>query len=283
MVNVDGAKFVIGDSWTSTTAVITPIADEKDVILIGPLVTLDSLAKDDMLFRLMPSTRDMMVPLARYAYEKIGSRRAAILRQETPFGVEHATDFKEAFKKLGGRVVAEESFDIKTTDLRSQITKVKVNNPDTVFNLHATGPNMGILIRQARELGLNIKWLGSWGSENAALLKDYAPEIEGLVYPYPYDYQSTKKGPQSFLAAYKEKYGEATPYFAAASFYDSLKLLAKAINRVGEDPQRVRVFFLGIKNYDGAGGEFSFDANGDIKKKILIKTIKNSQFVKVEE
>jgi len=123
LIEVDNVKFVIGDSWTSTTPPLVPVSNEKGVILISPIASLDSLASDDFFFRTMPSAKSMMDALADYAYKQ-GLRRVGILHQQTAFGVEHASDFKSAFEKLGGQVVDVESVDVKANDFRTELGKM---------------------------------------------------------------------------------------------------------------------------------------------------------------
>ncbi|RLC75389.1 MAG: hypothetical protein DRI61_14995 [Chloroflexi bacterium] len=282
LIDVDRIQFVIGDSWTTTTAVMVPIVNRRGVLLISPLATLDDLSKDDMFFRTMPTTKSMMVPLAKHAYFQMNARKLGILRQETPFGIEHARDFRGVFEALGGEVVGEESFAITATDVRTEITKIKDKNPDTIFNLHATGPMMGLLIKQAKELGVNVQWLGSWGSENADLLREYGDIIEGLTYPYPYNVESKNPGVQEFVKAYQHRYNEL-PDITAANSYDALKVLARGLEECGENTKCVKGFLLSLKDYQGASGIFSFDKNGDVVKPIIIKTIKNGQFVPYEK
>ncbi len=277
LADTDGVKFVVGDSWTSTTVPMVPVANEKRILLISPVSALDELSANDLFFRTIPITRDMMVPLARYAYSQLGARRVGILRQATPFGVEHARDFRAAFEALGGQIVAEETFELTATDLKTQINKVKAQNPDTILNLHATGPRLGLLQKQAQELGVNTKWLGSWGSENADLIKEYGVVVEGLVYPYPYDAESDKSATQEFIAKYRKKHSEL-PDLTAANAYDALHLVAQAIAERGEDPAAAKEFLLSLRDYPGASGIFTFDENGDVKKPVLIKQIQSGKF-----
>jgi|TARA_B100000315_G_scaffold244387_1_gene268893 branched-chain amino acid transport system substrate-binding protein len=46
-----------------------------------------------------------------------------------------------------------------------------------------------------------------------------------------------------------------------------------------EEPEDIKQFLLSVKNYAGAGGTLSFDKNGDVQKPVLIKTVKNGEFV----
>lgn len=282
LVSVDGVKFVIGDSWSSTTVALVPLANEHKVILVSPLALLNELSKDDYFFRTIPAVQEMMDSLAQFAYESLESRRVGVLRQQTPFGIEHAQYFKEAFEKLGGKVVGEEGFPLSQTDVRSEITKIKVVNPDTILNLHGTGPILGNLMKQAKELGVNVKWISSFGAQNAPLVKEFGETVEGLTYPYPYDGDSDIGSIRTFNAQYQKRFNEL-PDMTAANSYDALMALVFAVERAGEKISKVKQELLNTNAYHGASGEFSFDQNGDVEKPIIIKQIQSGRFVKVSE
>ncbi len=282
LISVDGVKFVIGDSWSSTTVALVPLANENKVLLISPLALLNELSADDYFFRTIPAVQKMMETLAQHAYGSLESRSVGILRQQTPFGVEHTKYFKEEFEKLGGIVVGEESFPLSQTDVRAEITKLKSTNPDTVLNLHGTGPILGNLMKQAKELGLDVNWISSFGAQNIPLVKEFGTVVEGLIYPYPFDSDANIKSIQNFNNQYQERFNEL-PDMVAANSYDALMVLAQAINNAGEDTFKVKQRLLKTKDHNGASGEFSFDQNGDVEKPIIIKQIHDGKFVKVSE
>ena len=82
LINVNRVKYIIGDSWISTTSAIVPITNQAEVILISPVTMLDSLSQDDLFFRTIPSTKDMVEPLAKYAYDKMGSRKLELFNKK---------------------------------------------------------------------------------------------------------------------------------------------------------------------------------------------------------
>ena len=277
LIHADNVDFIIGDSWSSTTVAFVPVTNQQKKLTISPIAVLDELSNDDLFFRTIPSVRSMVVPLAEHAYKNMGIRRVAILRQDTPFGVEHANSFREEFTKLGGKIILEEKFDLFQEDVRSEILKAKEQNPDAIFNLHATGPRLGAMMKQARELGIDVRWLSSFGAENTPLVQTYGNIVDGLVYPYPFDLSDADT---RFVNSYTQKYNEL-PDLGAANAYDALMLLGHAVGEVGKDPNAVKKYLLNIKNYPGASGKISFDKNGDVQKNILIKEIKDGKFVQI--
>jgi len=57
LISVDNVQYVIGDSWTSTTVAMVPVANENEVILISPIAILDNLGEFEYFFRTIPNTK----------------------------------------------------------------------------------------------------------------------------------------------------------------------------------------------------------------------------------
>lgn len=281
LIEVDKVKYVVGDSWNSTVISMLPVVNENRVIMISPFAGLNQLSQNDYFFRTIASTEDMMNKLAEYAYTTKNTRKVAILQAKNPFGEEHAKYFTEAFEKLGGQVVAIEGVELAQDDVRSELVKMKAKGPDTILNIHAAGAKMGVAMKQAKELGIEVNWLGQLGAENAAIQKDYKGIADGIVYPYPFDVTAEDAEAQKFVKLYQEKYNES-PELVAANAYDAVRVLAKTIAVAGDNTEKAREYISTIRDFKGAGGVISFDQNGDVKKDIVIKVFKGGSFVKAE-
>lgn len=281
LINVNKVKYIVGDTWNSTTASFVSSTNDNEVLVISPTAILNSLSKDDYLFRTNPNVDAMMKLLADYTYDEMQSRNVGILFADNVYGEEHAHTFKKFFEERGGNIVAEESFPTPASDVRAQIVKVHSKNPDTIFNLHASGPRLGLLMQQAKELGVDVKWIGSFGVEGFALLEQYEDVVEGIVYPYPFDLENGGPGVQAFWQKYESIYG-GVPLLETANGYDALKLITSVIEIAGDDTDKAKQYLLGLENYEGGSGSISFDENGDVIKPILIKQIINGEFVTVK-
>jgi branched-chain amino acid transport system substrate-binding protein len=278
LVEIDNVSIILGDSWNSTTLTIMPYINQKKIVMISPNASLDVFTKDDYFFRLVPKTSDFMKVLAEYA-NKNDIKTVAFARASGVFGEEHYTDFKSEFEKLGGKIVADETFDVKSTDVRSELMKIKDKTPDAVFDLHASGPSVGLLISQAEQLGIKTKYIGTWSVENSALLKQYGKEIESIIYPFMFDGENSKT---TKLFSEKIILDNKTMDFFIASGYDIANIITDTIKNTGStDSDKIKDELLRIKEYDGVSGKFSFDKNGDAIRNIFIKTVKNGSFIKL--
>lgn len=279
LVEVDKVSIILGDSWNGTTQTIQPYINEKKIVTVTPWASMDVFSADDYLFRLIPSTRDFMKPLAEYAYNN-GIRTVGFAWAKGAFGEEHLNDFSNSFEELGGQVTIEESFDFKSTDVRSELTKIKSLNPDAIFNLHASGPSVGLLIAQGDSLGINTQYLGTWSVENDALKSDYGNQIEGIIYPFMFDENSFEKTKTFAKRARSE--GKTMDFYIACG-YDTLAVIVESIKKAGStNSDAVKESLLKIDDFDGVSGRFGFDANGDVVREIRIKTFRDGEFIGVE-
>jgi branched-chain amino acid transport system substrate-binding protein len=178
-------------------------------------------------------------------------------------------------------VVADEQFASPGLDVRTELTRIKPKNPDVIFDIHNSGPSIGLLISQANQLGIKAQYVSTWATENGALLKQYPKEIEGIIYPFMYN-ESDSVISKGF--ADRVRGAGKTADFFVASGHDILKVIALAIDEAGAtDTDKIKQALLGIKDFDGASGKFSFDQNGDVTRNIFMKTVKDGQFVKLGE
>ncbi|GAH39763.1 unnamed protein product, partial [marine sediment metagenome] len=87
-----------------------------------------------------------------------------------------------------------------------------------------------------------------------------------------------------FYEDYKERH-EKGYVEVGALFYDSLKIMAMVMEKCKNpiDTACLKEKLYQVKDYYGASGETSFDEYGDATKTVILKTIKNGQFVPLED
>jgi branched-chain amino acid transport system substrate-binding protein len=88
---------------------------------------------------------------------------------------------------------------------------------------------------------------------------------------------------QKFVTAYKARYNGKVPDAMAALGYDSAMVLADAIKRAGTtDGQKLRDAIAATRDFPGATGLTTLDANRDASKPAVIITVKDGKFEYVE-
>ena len=117
-----------------------------------------------------------------------------------------------------------------------------------------------MIVKQAREIGLNVAIGGGDGWDSAKL-----PEIAGkealnnTFFSNVYSPDDTSDLNKQFVAEYQKKYNAKPDVFAALA-YDSALLIAKSIEDAkGADPVKMAEAMAKIKGFKGVSGDVTFD------------------------
>ena len=276
LVTIDKVSAIIDDSVSGVTLAMAPMAEKDKVVILATGATAPAISEaGDFIFRIWNSDAYEGEVAAKHAYEDLDSRSAAILYINNDYGKGLEQVFTLEFTKLGGKVAASESFAQSATNLRTQLTKIKAAKPDVLY-LVGFPKETPIALKQARELQLDVPVLGTVVIHDPNLIEAAGEAAEGLSFPFPKD--ATGEHVEAFRAAFRVKYGEDPPVVADVG-YDAVKMLARAIalsgGSTGED---IRRGLNMLKDYPGASGTMTFDENGDVRKPMGIKSIRNQRF-----
>jgi branched-chain amino acid transport system substrate-binding protein len=223
-------------------------------------------------FRLVTTDNQAGGTLGRYAVEKLGAKKIAVIDDRTAYGQGLADEFTKSAKASGATIVDRQYTSDKSTDVAAQLTSIKAKNPDLIF-FGGMGPVTVSLLSQSRALGMTARIMGGDGI-CADILAQYAGDAIGepghVVCAQPGGIEeSQKKGMDDFRAAYQKKFGTAVQAFAPYS-YDAAYVLTNAMIKAGSsDPAKYLPVLAKTSGYKGVTGTISFDAHGDIKNAAL--------------
>lgn len=265
LVSIKKVKVIIGGFCSSETLAAAPIVEKNKVVLLSPASSSPKITPaGDYIFRNYPSDNAQGGALADYAAKK-GYKKVGMLVEEQPYTEGIADAFSGAFSKNGGVTVVEK-FANEASDFRTQITKLQAAKVDAYFVDPQAPATAGLLVKQLVEAGvkgpffLNDVAIGS----TEEVVKKYATDLEGAVgAEVPYDMANPA------VAKLKEDYkklanGEELPYITyMATTYDSLWIVKEALEKEGEDGEKLKNYLYAVKGRKGLSGTLSFDENGD--------------------
>jgi branched-chain amino acid transport system substrate-binding protein len=280
LLSVDKAVAIIGDNVSGPTVAMVPFTDAARTPVISPSASTPKLSgMSKYFFRVYPSDTAEGSFMADVAANRLGVHQVAILYINNDFGVGLRDVFGRDFTAKGGKIVSVQGYNEDQTDFRPYLARVKQDRPDAVY-LAGYYKDGGAILKQAKEMGVDAKFLGSTTHEDPQLIQIAKGAADGLFYPYStgYDASSTAVAVRTFKTAFHEKYKRA-PGLVAALGYDCARLIIDAVEYGGPSRQGIRDFLARTSNYDGATGRMAFDANGDVHKPVLLKTVRNGQFV----
>jgi branched-chain amino acid transport system substrate-binding protein len=279
MITQDKISALVGGTCSGESLAIASILTQNKLVAISPSATNPDITKKggDYLYRVVPSDSFQAKVAEKYAREKLGSKKAAVLYQNDDWGVGLRDAFISEFKAGGGTIVGGEdnSFEKGTTDVRTEIAKIKSENPDLIYVL-CFPAECSVILTQLSEAGYAGNILSADGADDPATLAKLGTVADGLKITVP-------SGPNdSFNAKFKARYGKDAGVYAAQS-YDALTLLAEGFKK-GQDGASVRQYLEGVLSYVGQSGIITFDESGDITSaRYDIKEFRDGKFSLVEK
>ncbi|MDI6734006.1 MAG: ABC transporter substrate-binding protein [Patescibacteria group bacterium] len=278
LVDVNKVSIVLG-SWVSGVVLANaPIAEKAKVIVMAEAIAPAISSAGDYIFRIQPSASYYSAELMKVVIRELKLKNIATIYINNEFGIALRDTVKSEAEKLGGRIITEESYAQGDQDFRSQLTKIKAKNPDALFI--GGYQEQSMVIKQASELGLKTKFLAGPPFENQKLVEDLRGLAERVIYPYHFLAQTSNPKTIAYMKAYKDKFNVETGGFAPL-MYDAVYIIADALKECGVNTDCIKTA-LYATSYDGVSGLIKFDSNGDPVIPIVVKTVKNGQFVKYE-
>ncbi len=269
---------VIGEVASSLTEAAAPFAQQNKVPLITPSSTNPSITKGrDFVFRVCFIDPFQGLVMAKFAWENLKVKKVAIFRDKANlYSIGLADAFIESFKKLGGTIVTDLSYQEKDIDFKAQLTQMKSKSPEAIF-IPGYYTEVGLIARQAVQLGLKVPLLGGDGWDSTRLHEIGKEAINGHYYSNHYSTESTDPSVQDFIKKFKARYNEV-PDGLAALGYDAAKILVAAMERTTEvTPQNIRDELAKTKDFLGVTGKITLNENRDAVKPAVIVQIDNEK------
>jgi amino acid/amide ABC transporter substrate-binding protein, HAAT family (TC 3.A.1.4.-) len=280
LITQDNVVAIIGPATTGAVMAEIEVATQYKVPVITPsgtnarITVNEDGSLNEYIFRTCFIDPFQGEIAATFAIEELGLKNAAIYYDNSSdYAKGLGAAFKETFTKKGGTIVAEEAYAAGDTDFNSTLTSIKSANPDVVF-VPGYYEEVGLIIKQARELGIEAAFIGGDGWDSPDLVKLAGEEALNNAYMIAH-YSSDDPDPRikNFVGAFKEKYGKEPNGFHALG-YDSVLFLADALKRAGStDGEKIKDALQQTKNLELVSGTFSVDpkTNNPIKAATILE------------
>ncbi|MHC1714648.1 MAG: ABC transporter substrate-binding protein [Acidaminococcaceae bacterium] len=283
LIEKDKVKVIIGTYGSSLAMAAGNIVKENKIPTIGTSCTNPQVtANNEYYFRACFIDPFQGTVMANYAY-KNGARKVAIIQEvSNDYAVGLAKFFKEAFIKLTGdpnSVIEVANYQTGDKDFSAILTNIKAKNPDVVF---APGnfTESALLIKQARQLGLEVPFLGGDTWETQEFIDVGGKDVEGASLSTAFDREkATTEEAKKFLDAYVKEY-KGEPSALTALAYDAYLIAIDGIKRAGTatDSVKIRDAIAQTKDLETVTGKTTLDENRNAIKAAIIKTVKDGKF-----
>ena len=281
LASVNKVPAVIGPFYSGQVLACAPQADRSKVVLISGSATSDNISKSgEFVFRTCPTNLEQGKTIAQFCYNDLKKKNAFIIYRNADYGVTLKDRFKSEYEKLGGVVTGETAIEPDAKDAKSQLNKIKQAKADLLF-IPVHYPEGGILLKQAKEMGIKAIFIGGDGGYDPQLIEIAGNGADNSYWAtIGWGSSDTKVLTDSFIAKYKKLYN-IEPGVYSGLYYDAVKVLAEAIGKCDINKlsgEAIKSALMNIKNYRGATGTLTFNADGDVEKPFSIYKISNKQF-----
>ena len=264
LITQDKVIAVIGAVTSSNTKAAVPVSADNKIPLITPTATNAEVTinKDGSLnkwvFRSCFLDPFQGKVAADFVTHTLNLKKAAVfIDQKDDYSKGLAAEFKKVMESSGGTITDSENYVGGDKDFKSTLTRIRASNPEVIF-VPGYYNEVGLIVKQARELGIKVPIVGGdgWDSAKLAELAGSANLNDTYFVNHMWAEDAATK---PFADAYKAKYN-AEPDALAALGYDAAKMLIAAIKTAGStEPEKIRVALESTKDFQGVTGVITVD------------------------
>lgn len=272
---------IIGHATSGQTLAGLEVTEPAHVVMISPTTSTAALSgKDDLFFRVLQSLVERARGLARHVYvDRNGTCIAVIYDTDNAAYVEsYRSNFGDGYRQLGGSIVSEVNFSSKAKpDFAPLLAQIRSGNPDGLLII-ATDSDTALIAQRARLMDWKIPLYTSAWAQTGTLITNGGPAVEGLELEQSFPMNSQAPAFLAFKKRFASLYG-TDPAFGAVYGYESVKVLAAALEKTGRTSVGLPDALRATKNFTGLADTFSIDKYGDVQRSYYLGAIHNGTYV----
>ena len=262
LITQDGVAAVGGGYHSSVGVASKDIADARGVPVVFAETWNDTITGDKQkyIFRIAPLSSWASSTIWKHALLVPGIEKAAILTENTDYGIPAAEETKNGLA-TGGVETVIFSVDIGTQDYAGIVERIKAEDPDIIITL-ATGEAGYNFAQQSADAGIGPQDLPFHAGQVSLESKSYWENVPDGNYAFvqrigvPENLFNEKA--KNFAAVYKQRTGKAAVESYAMEAYDSIAIIAQAIGEAGSTDGDAIVAALENISHDGTLGRIYF-------------------------
>src|SRR2546426_886898 len=297
---------VIGPLLSREVRAVAAAADANEVVFITPTATfVDVQRLSQYLFNTAVNSRALVRDLAVYATGPLGWKRFCILAPRDQYGAEMTQAFAEEIRRLGGEIIAADTYGpddndfglpikrIKEADLKrygkiesapaqvqkkgAKETKIYVPGFDAIF-LPGEAQKVDLIAGQIRFYAAKVGLLGTNGMNTPDLLHVDARAVEEAIFADSFFMDSPDPGVRNFVEQYRKRFQQQPTAFAAQA-YEATRLVLDGILKGATTGRVLRETLKNVKNAPGLIGPVTMNPAGFLERRYALIQVKNGRLV----
>ncbi|MDD4869903.1 MAG: ABC transporter substrate-binding protein [Kiritimatiellae bacterium] len=279
---------VIGHTTSYISVPASVVYEYFGIVMVSPSASTPVLTKRGLkhVFRIVPSDEETGKCMADFCLKQ-GYRKVMIYHVNNNYGIGLANSFQTSAHRVGVQTIDRRWYPDNSSDTEAFISDLKYWNTlfsfDAIF-LAGELPHAGVVIAEARKLGINVPVLGGDGLCDDSITDIVGVSAKDIFAAFVFDLESANPVSRSFVERFTKEYNHP-PTDSAAKGYDAVMVLAEAVKKGNSAvPKKIVEALHSLTNYVGVTGPNIFDEKGDVMgKPIIIMSLEDGRFKKVTD
>lgn len=279
LIEQDKVKAVIGTYASKCSIPMAAVAKQAKVVMITPGSTNEKVTTEggEYVFRAC-----FIDPLqgkigAKFAAENLKAKKVAMLYDiGNDYCVGISKEFKTNFESSGGTIAYEKTYNAGESDFKAFLTEIKQLNVDVLY-LPDNYSTVGLIAKQAKEVGITAALLGSDSWSDPGLVQVGGDAIEGAYFTDHVSLKSDNEVIKKFVSSYKAEY-KADPSAFSVLSYDSVYIVAEAIKAAGSTEETAIKDAMTKLDADCGTNHYKFDDKRNPIKSVVINKVVKGEF-----
>lgn len=215
-------------------------------------------------FRAMTNDVQQGSVMGRFAVEKLGAKRIAIIDDRTAYGQGLADEFEKAVRAAGAQIVKREYTSDKATDFMAILTSIKAAKPDVIF-FGGADAQAGPMVRQIRQLGIQAVLMGGEMVKSPQFIQLAGEAADGTIASLAGLPLAQMPGGKDYESRYKARFKEEVQVYSPYA-YDAARVMASAMMRAGSsDPTAYLPELAKTQAAGVTSANIAYDERGDLR------------------
>lgn len=275
---------IVGHMISELALTADHVTEPAEMVLFSPTAASEVFTRnDDLFFRIASPLSLQTTVFAHYIFEQRGVTSIAIVydADNAAFSEQYVEKFSASYTALSGQVVKAISIASSAQpDFAVLVDELRQAAPAGV--LFVTSPvDTALLIQHIRLAEWRPELFSSSWAGTAALIQDGGQAVDGLIVAFVYNINNQSPAYLDFKARYETRFGRQ-PTFAAALAYETMMILAEALEKTSGQSDGLPQALREIQDFPVLGGNISLDDFGDVIRPIYLIQVQDGQFITLE-
>lgn len=262
LIQREKVAVLIGGLDTPVQLAIVPFVNNTKFPFLVPWAAGTNItqngAPNNYVFRVSAMDEEVDRAIVAYSRKTHDAKKPGMILVNNPWGESNEVGLKAALKTAGIEPAGIEKFEGNDVDVVSQLSRLKQAGADTLYLVGNVGPSSQV-VKSLDRMGWAPPIVSHWGPAGGRFTELAGPNAKSVIFVQTYSFFGDLSPiGKKVLAALQAKYPDikgpedVTPAVGVANTYDSILLIAKAIEKAGStDPTAIRDGFYAIDKVDG--------------------------------